>query len=110
VENPIPDIYDAVSPGVVGVINYVKALSLSGKESYEVYGRRTGFAVSSEGYILTNAHVVEDADKITIQLADETEERDAVLIGVDTETDIAVLKVEGVVLQPLELGDPIPSA
>ncbi len=105
IENPIPDIYDAVSPGVVGVINYTKALSLSGKETYEIYGSGTGFVVSSEGYILTNAHVVEDTDKVTVKIDGEDEERDATVIGADTETDIAVLKVDGVPLQPLVLGD-----
>ncbi len=105
IENPIPDIYDAVSPGVVGVINYTKTLSLSGKETYEIYGSGTGFVVSSGGYILTNAHVVEDADKVTVKIDGEEDEREATVIGSDTETDIAVLKVEGVSLQPLELGD-----
>lgn len=105
VENPIPDIYDAVSPGVVGVINYTKATSPSGKEYFEIYGSGTGFAVSSEGYILTNAHVVEGADKITVKVDGEDEEREALLIGSDTETDIAVLKVEGAMLHPLMLGD-----
>jgi len=49
VENPIPDIYDAVSPGVVGVLNYQKAKSVTGKEIDELYGSGTGFAVSSAG-------------------------------------------------------------
>ncbi|HWP21516.1 MAG TPA: trypsin-like peptidase domain-containing protein [Candidatus Cryosericum sp.] len=105
VDNPIPDIYDAVSPGVVGVINYTKATSPSGKEYFEIYGSGTGFAVSSEGYILTNAHVVEGADKITVKVDGEDQERDALLIGSDNETDIAVLKVEGATLHPLMLGD-----
>jgi serine protease Do len=87
------------------VINYQKMLSMTGKESYEVYGSGTGFAVSSEGYILTNAHVVEGADKVTVKLVGEDDERDAVVIGSDTETDIAVIMVEGVALQPLKLGD-----
>lgn len=105
VDNPIPDIYDAVSPGVVGVLNYVTATDAFGKESTELYGSGTGFAVSSEGYILTNAHVVEDADKLTVKIYGEEDERDATLVGSDTETDIAVLKVDGVTLQPLVLGD-----
>ncbi len=105
VDNPIPDIYDAVSPGVVGVLNYVSAKSASGKTIDELYGSGTGFVVSSEGYILTNAHVVDGASKVTIKVFGEEEERDATVIGSDTETDIAVLKVEGVTLQPLKLGD-----
>jgi serine protease Do len=94
-----------VSPGVVGVLNYVSAKSASGKTIDELYGSGTGFVVSSEGYILTNAHVVDGASKVTIKVFGEEEERDATVIGSDTETDIAVLKVEGVTLQPLKLGD-----
>lgn len=104
-DNPIPDIYDAVSPGVVGVLNYTKATSATGKEVMEIYGSGTGFVVSSEGYILTNAHVVEGAEKVTVKVDGEEEERDALVIGSDSETDVAVLKVEGVTLQPLKLGD-----
>ncbi|MEZ4628847.1 MAG: trypsin-like peptidase domain-containing protein, partial [Eubacteriales bacterium] len=102
VENPIPDIYDAVSPGVVGVLNYVAGLSMTGKPIDELYGSGTGFAVSSEGYVLTNAHVVEGADKLTVKVFGEEEEREAILIGADTETDIAVLKVADIQLQPLK--------
>jgi serine protease Do len=105
VDNPIPDIYDAVSPGVVGVLNYVSALSEKGKPFDDLYGSGTGFVVSSKGYILTNAHVVQGASKITVQVFGEEEERDAILIGSDSETDIAVLKVSGARLQPLKLGD-----
>ncbi len=105
VDNPIPDIYDAVSPGVVGVLNYVQAENSKGTKVEELYGSGTGFVVSSEGYILTNAHVVEGANKVTVKVYGEDQERDATLIGSDTETDIAVLKVEGAQLSPLKLGD-----
>ena len=105
VDNPIPDIYDAVSPGVVGVLNYVQVENAKGKMIDELYGSGTGFVVSSEGYILTNAHVVEGASKVTVKVFGEDEEREATLIGSDTETDIAVLKVEDAQLQPLKLGD-----
>ncbi|MDP3448029.1 MAG: trypsin-like peptidase domain-containing protein [Eubacteriales bacterium] len=104
-DNPIPDIYEAVSPGVVGVLNYVEAQSAKGRTIYTIYGSGTGFVVSSAGYILTNAHVVEGATKITIKIFGEDQEWDAVLIGSDSETDIAVLKVEGTQLQPLKLGN-----
>ncbi len=104
-DNPIPDIYDAVSPGVVGVLNYVEVTTEKGKTVDELYGSGTGFVVSSEGYILTNAHVVEGASKITVKVFGEESERVATLIGSDNETDIAVLKVEDAALQPLKLGD-----
>lgn len=103
--NPIPDIYDAVSPGVVGVLNYVQTISDKGKTVDELYGSGTGFVVSSKGYILTNAHVVEGAHKVTVKVFGEDIERAVTIIGSDTETDIAVLKVEGLQLQPLKLGD-----
>ena len=104
-DNPIPDIYDAVSPGVVGVLNYVEVKNEKGKTVDTLYGSGTGFVVSSEGYILTNAHVVESAHKVTVKVFGEEEERAATLIGSDTETDIAVLKVESAQLHPLKLGD-----
>jgi len=103
--NPIPDIYDAVSPSVVGVLNYQEVKTDKGKTVDELYGSGTGFVVSSEGYILTNAHVVEGAHKITVKVFGEDMERTATLIGSDTETDIAVIKVDDVQLQPLKLGD-----
>jgi len=103
--NPIPDIYDAVSPSVVGVLNYQEVKTDKGKMIDELYGSGTGFVVSSEGYILTNAHVVEGAHKITVKVFGEDMERAATLIGSDTETDIAVIKVDDAQLQPLKLGD-----
>ena len=53
----------------------------------------SGFIVDSSGYIVTNNHVIEGADEITIILQDDTN-LDAVLVGTDEKTDIAVLKVE----------------
>lgn len=58
------------------------------------YGYGTGFFVTTDGYILTNHHVVENADTISVSLADRTE-LDAVLVGSDESSDVAVLKVKG---------------
>ena len=102
-DNPIPDIFDAVSPSVVGVINYVE-MPVGDKEMLTVYGTGTGFLVSSEGYVLTNAHVVDGAQVVTVKLADGNE-IDAEIIGSDTETDVAVLRVDAQGLQPLKCGD-----
>ncbi len=67
-------------------------------------GLGSGVIVAPEGYLLTNHHVVEDATEIEVQLADGRSTR-ARLVGSDTETDIAVLKVELDRLPVVTLGD-----
>lgn len=64
----------------------------------------SGFIISTDGYILTNYHVIEDSDSITVALYDGTT-HDAALIGYDESNDIAVLKVEAENLTPVVLGD-----
>jgi serine protease Do len=71
----------------------------------EQQGVGSGFVISSDGYILTNNHVVDDANQIKIKLADG-KEYDAKVVGRDPKTDLALLKAEGVSgLQSLQLGD-----
>jgi len=68
-------------------------------------GVGSGFVISSDGYILTNNHVVDDANQIRIKLADG-KEYDAKVVGRDPKTDLALLKAEGVSgLHALQLGD-----
>jgi Do/DeqQ family serine protease len=67
-------------------------------------GLGSGVIVSPQGYLLTNHHVVEDADEIEVRLADGREAR-ATLVGADPETDIAVLKIELGALPVVALGD-----
>jgi len=64
----------------------------------------SGFIVDSSGYIVTNKHVVESARRITITLSDQRE-FEARLVGVDTDTDVALLKVEANNLPAVVLGD-----
>ena len=64
----------------------------------------SGFIVSQDGYILTNAHVIEATDEITVRLVDKREFR-ARLIGADKRTDIAVLKIDANNLPRVTLGD-----
>ena len=64
----------------------------------------SGFIISTDGYILTNYHVIEGSSSITVSLYDGTT-YDAVLIGYDESNDIAVLKVEADNLTPVILGD-----
>lgn len=65
----------------------------------------SGFIISADGYILTNAHVVNSADEITVKLNDKREFR-AEIIGADRKTDIALLKIEASNLPKVTQGDP----
>jgi serine protease Do len=65
----------------------------------------SGFIISTDGFILTNAHVVEGADDITVRLTDKREFK-AKLIGADRRTDIALLKIDATGLPRVTLGDP----
>lgn len=63
----------------------------------------SGFIVSDDGYIITNNHVVKDADEIFVRLTDR-QELEARLVGTDPRSDIALLKVEAQGLRPVKLG------
>ncbi|MDP1997642.1 MAG: DegQ family serine endoprotease [Gallionella sp.] len=65
----------------------------------------SGFIISADGYIMTNAHVVDSADKITVRLTDKRE-FSAKVIGADKRTDVALLKIEATGLPKITLGDP----
>ncbi len=64
----------------------------------------SGFVLTADGYILTNHHVIEGSNAITVSFYDGTS-KDATLIGYDVSNDIAVLKVEATDLTPVVLGD-----
>jgi serine protease Do len=68
-------------------------------------GEGSGFIVSSDGYIMTNAHVVADADEVTVKTTDRREYT-AKVIGYDEATDVAVLKIDAKNLPTVKLGDP----
>ena len=65
----------------------------------------SGFIIDKDGYIVTNNHVVAEADQIKVRLFDERE-YDATIVGRDPKTDLALIKIEGAKdLKPLPLGD-----
>jgi len=68
-------------------------------------GVGSGFIVSAEGYILTNAHVVDDATEVTVKLTDNREFQ-AKVIGVDRRTDVALVKIDAKNLPTVRIGDP----
>ena len=65
----------------------------------------SGFILESDGYIITNAHVVGEADSIIVKLADKREFQ-AKLLGIDKRTDVALLKIDAKGLQAVKLGKP----
>jgi serine protease Do len=72
---------------------------------FEQRGVGSGFVMSREGYILTNNHVVEDADQIKVKLANG-KEYEGKIVGRDSKTDLALVKIEGASdLHPLKLGN-----
>jgi serine protease Do len=68
-------------------------------------GQGSGFIVSSDGVILTNAHVVADAAELTVKLSDKREFKGKV-IGADRRTDVAVVRIDATGLPTVKLGDP----
>ncbi len=69
-----------------------------------VRGQGSGFILSADGIILTNAHVVKDASEVTVKLTDRREFR-AKVLGADPRTDVAVLKIEAKNLPVVALGN-----
>lgn len=93
----VSDIVKKVRPSVVGVVT----------ESFQTYSTSStgsGIILSSDGYIVTNNHVVEGGDNISVTL-DEGGSYAAKLIGADAKTDIAVIKIDAANLPAAEFGD-----
>lgn len=90
------ELYKACSPSVVAISGYI-----DGKSGY-YWG--TGFIISEDGLIVTNTHVIDECDRAIVTLADNTE-YEAKLVGADSISDIAVLKIEAAGLPMVEIGD-----
>jgi serine protease Do len=68
-------------------------------------GLGSGVVITADGYILTNNHVVEDADDVKVSIGESNKRYDAKIIGRDPGSDIAVLKIEATGLSPATFGD-----
>jgi serine protease Do len=114
------DLVDTLLPTVVNISTSQSVETGDGGEEFEEFFREfferkgeqrpqrrrqsslgSGFIIDPSGYIVTNHHVIAEADQITVRLADESE-LDATLVGSDEKTDLALLKVES--------DTPLPSA
>ncbi|MEO8224617.1 MAG: DegQ family serine endoprotease [Gammaproteobacteria bacterium] len=73
-------------------------------ESRQASSLGSGFIISADGEILTNAHVVDGADEIIVKLADNSE-KTAKVLGLDKASDVALLKIDAVGLPAVQLGD-----
>ncbi len=121
----IADMVEKATPAVVNIKSKVKSTSIADNPFFndpffrEFFGDEynydfspqyetgigTGFIITSDGYILTNQHVIENAASVTVQLNGKTKEMPAQVVGQDRDLDLAVLKIEGSNYQILKLGD-----
>lgn len=96
------EIYTANVPAIVGISNESTGYNIFGQSS-AIASTGTGFIISSGGEILTNYHVVENAQTLTVTLCDGTEYA-ATVLGYDAESDVALLKIEADGLPTVTLG------
>lgn len=75
-----------------------------GGQDFQTQSLGSGFIISADGYILTNAHVVNDADEVIVKLTDKREFK-AKIIGVDRRSDVALVKIDATNLPKVTLGD-----
>lgn len=87
-------IFERAAPSVVFIVNSALSRRLFSRNVYEVpQGAGSGFVWNEEGYIVTNFHVVYNADALTVVLANQTE-HEARVVGVDPDHDLAVLQIQ----------------
>ena len=99
----VADVVSMVSESVVEITTEV-ATTGSRMEQYVAEGAGSGVILTTDGYIVTNYHVVEGARSITVTLTDDSSYT-ATIIGTDQSSDIAVLKIAATDLMPAVLGD-----
>ena len=105
-----------VLPSIVGIQIEYSVTSIFGMSSSTATASGSGIIVSEDGYILTNNHVVSssssssyyqmsEAKKITVKLYNNDKTYDAKIIGTDSQTDLAIIKIDATGLTAAELGD-----
>lgn len=99
-EGSLASLYEETNPGVVNIQVYVERGGMTGQ------GAGSGFILDDEGYIVTNNHVVAQAEEATVIFYDGFEVR-AEIVGTDEDSDLAVIKVDELPegAHPLTLGD-----
>ena len=100
------EVYQKVAPSVVGIVATVPSDSSDGGSEEEATDQGSGIIATSDGYIITNSHVVNDSrsTKVTVVTRDDVE-YDGVVVGYDRTTDLAIIKIDAEGLTPAEFGD-----
>lgn len=93
----LQEIYDKCLPSIVSITAYAS------DDSGASWG--TGVVLSADGLIMTNTHVIDGSDSVTVTLSDGTEYKDAKLVGADSQSDITILKIDAAGLAAAEFGD-----
>lgn len=102
---PVVEVSKAVGPAVVGIGNFKQQGRIFGGAGLAEVGSGSGFIIDAKnGYIVTNYHVIADAQKLVVSLADGRN-LDATLVGQDARTDLAVVKISGDNLTATQFGD-----
>jgi S1-C subfamily serine protease len=103
--NAIVNVAKQVTPGVVQITNeQVQLGSFAGGQAVPA-GVGTGIVLDNQGHILTNDHVISGAQKLIVTPASGKRDFPAQLVGGDARSDLAVIKVSGASLTPLQLGN-----
>ncbi len=97
------EVYAANVNSTVGITTSVNTTNFWGYQT-QAAAAGSGFIISDDGYIITNHHVIEDANSIEVAMYDGTT-YDAQLVGYDESNDVAVLKIDAKGLAPVVLGD-----
>lgn len=95
-------IYQKVAPSIVGIVTYNPSQGLISSSN----GQGSGIIMSGDGYIITNAHVIGNSNKLNVTVVtSDKKEYAAKVVGYDTRTDVAVLKIDANGLQAAEFGN-----
>ncbi len=105
-EGRLTEIYNSTNPAVVNIRVLAQRTGSTGGQAPVAQGEGSGFVWDSQGHIVTNNHVVDGAQRVTVTFADGTT-APATVVGTDPESDLAVVKINpgAVKLQPISVGD-----